>query len=110
MLDVKSGGALVAGASHSKETAKMKVKALSGFYVDGKLVKPGTEVEVSEVVGNEVVTSNKAVRVGKEAATGDADKFDGWTNDELRAYLDKKRVTYPAHADKAALVELAKTA
>jgi hypothetical protein len=111
MLDVKSGGALVAGAPHSKETAKMKVKALSGFYVDGKLVEAGTEVEVSDVVGNEVITSNKAVRVGGKVATdGDADKFDGWTNDELRDYLDKKRVVYPAHADKAALVELAKSA
>jgi putative stress-responsive envelope protein len=112
MLDLKSGGALVAGSPpQSKEQAKMKVKALSGFYVDGKLVEAGTEIEVDENVGNEVVTSNKAVRLDKaKAAAGTEDQFDGWTNDELRAYLDKKKVEYPSGATKAELTELAKSA
>jgi len=113
MLDLKSAGALITGAPQPKEKAKMKVKALSGFYVEGKLVEAGTEVEVNELVGNEVVTSNKAVRVDAPKSKGAgsaADPFEAWTNDELRAYLDKKKVVYPSHADKAALVELAKTA
>lgn len=159
----------------------MKVRALNGFMVEGKLVEAGTEIEVEEAVGKELVGSNKAVslekptprvhnvagnemhyedwaiedmtaylrskkvvypnnadRVALEALCRNHDKeanaasvaaanqpklpklpqppapesaqFDGYTNDELRAHLDKKKVAYPSHADKAALVELAKTA
>lgn len=177
MLHTRSAGALIPGAPQTQEKAKMKVKVLSGFMYQGKLVEAGTEIEVDEALGNEVVGSNKAVSLepptprvhnvpGNEmhyedwtiedmmtylrtkkviyphdadrpalealcrnhdkeanaaaiaaatkkpeaAVAADSTKFDGWTNDELRSYLDKKKVYYPSSADKAALVELAKTA
>lgn len=176
MLDLKSAAALVPGSSLSKEKAKMKVKAVKGFMYEGKVVAPGTEIEVDEAVGHEVVGSNKAVSLDEPKAAAEKAKvdetqysdwsiedmkayllkndieysggddraaleaackawdaeqiaeskaaptkgaltpapasahFDGWTNDDLRSYLDKKKIYYPSNATKADLVELANTA
>jgi Putative nuclear envelope organisation protein len=116
VLDMESGWALVPGSMQPKEKFKMKVKAVLGFWNAGELVKPGTEIEVDDSVGREVITSGKAIladppkdRPAKGAGSA-ADPFEEMSNDDLRTYLDKKKVEYPSHANKAELVELAKAA
>ena len=94
----------------------MKVKALMGFWYQGTLIEKDTEIEVDDNVGRDVITSGKAVLAEEskakpaKGAGSAADPFEDWTNDELRAWLDKKKVEYPSHSDKAALVELCKAA
>jgi hypothetical protein len=63
MLTVENSWALMEGAQPSKEdaTAMKTVKALRGFWHEGRLVKPGEYATLPIMLVAELVNSQKAI-------------------------------------------------
>jgi hypothetical protein len=76
MLTLENAWPLMDGGQAPKEVVMVRVKALRGFWIEGRLATPGTVVEIDSMLASELIHSQKVEVTKEESDHGTAAKVD----------------------------------